>query len=89
MFELLGLAITGVAGVVGYLRTRDFTSRRLRYTKIGEHPELSGVAAGVGVTLLAAPLVAVLPVVGPATALVLGAGVGSGVIRGVRGPREE
>lgn len=89
MIELLGLGIAGVVGVLGHLRTRDFTWRRLRYTKVGENPELSGVAAGVGATLLAAPVVALLPVVGAATALALGAGVGTGIIRGARETREE
>lgn len=89
MIELLGLAIAGAVGVVGHLRTRDFTWKRLRYTKVGENPELSGIAAGVGATLLAAPVVALLPVVGVATALALGAGVGTGVIRGARGSNPE
>lgn len=83
MFELLALAIAGAAGVAGHIKSRQFVGRKLRYTSIVEKPAL-GLWAGVGATLLAAPFVAVLPLVGAGTAIALGAGVGTGVSLGVR-----
>lgn len=84
MFELLALAVAGTAAVFGHLKTRDFTRRRLRYTKVGESPVMAGLVVGVGTAVVAAPLVALLPVVGAGTALALGAGVGTGMAMGAR-----
>ncbi|MDZ7779058.1 MAG: hypothetical protein U5R14_03850 [Gemmatimonadota bacterium] len=86
MFELLALAIAGTAGVFGHLQSRRFVGRRLRHTWIVEKPAL-GLWAGVGATIMAAPVVALLPIVGAGTALALGAGVGTGVALGVKDTR--
>lgn len=83
MFELIALAVAGTAGVLGHLRARHFVGRKLRYTRIVERPAL-GLWAGIGATLIAAPVVAVLPIVGAGTAIALGAGVGTGVALGVK-----
>ena len=80
---MLELLIAGAAGVFGHLRSRKFVGRRLRYTTIVEKPAL-GLWAGVGATVLAAPLVAVLPFVGAGTAIAIGAGIGTGVALGVK-----
>lgn len=86
MFELLALAAAAAAGVFGHTRSRAFVRERLRYTDLVERPFL-GVAAGVGATLVAAPVVWALPIVGVGTALAFGAGVGTGVARGARDAR--
>jgi hypothetical protein len=78
---MLELIVAGVVGVAGHLKSRDFVHKRLRYTNLVEKPAL-GIAAGVATALIAAPLVAVLPVVGAGTAIALGAGVGTGVALG-------
>ncbi|HET9948777.1 MAG TPA: hypothetical protein VFQ22_07635 [Longimicrobiales bacterium] len=83
MFELLALGIAGVSGVFGHVKSRQFVARRLRYTSIVETPAL-GLWAGVGATVLAAPVVALLPIVGAGTAIAIGAGVGTGVALGVK-----
>jgi hypothetical protein len=80
MIELL---IAGAAGVYGHLQSRSFVGRRLRYTTIVEKPAL-GLWAGVGATIIAAPFVAVLPIVGAGTAIAIGAGIGTGVALGVK-----
>ena len=80
MIELL---IAAAAGVYGHLRSRKFVGQRLRYTTIVEKPAL-GLWAGVGATVLAAPIVAVLPIVGAGTAIAIGAGIGTGVALGVK-----
>jgi hypothetical protein len=78
MFELL---VAGALGVAGHFKSKDFVQKRLRYTHLIEKPGL-GLAAGVTTAVVAAPLVWVLPFVGGATALVVGAGVGTGVALG-------
>jgi len=83
MFELLAMGIGGAAAVFSHLKTRRFVGRRLRYTSIVEKPGL-GLWAGVGAAVVAAPVVAVLPIVGVGTAIAIGAGVGTGVALGVR-----
>lgn len=78
---MVELVVAGVLGVAGHLKSRDFVQKRLRYTNLVEKPAL-GLAAGVVTTVLAAPFVAVLPIVGAGTAIALGAGVGTGVALG-------
>jgi len=87
MFELIGIGIAGAVSVYGHLKSRKFVRKRLRYTSVVEKPGL-GVAAGVGAAILAAPLVAVLPLLGVGTALLFGAGVGTGVSMGAKEARE-
>ena len=87
MFELLGAGIAGIVGVYGHIKSRKFVGKRLRYTGLVEKP-LIGLWAGVATTVVAAPLVAVLPIVGAGTAIAVGAGVGTGVALGVRDTKE-
>ncbi len=83
MFELIGIGIAGAASLFGHMKSRKFVRRRLRYTGLVEKPGL-GIAAGVAAAVLAAPVVAILPLVGAGTALLFGAGVGTGVSMGAR-----
>lgn len=83
---MLELIAAGVVGVAGHLKSRDFTRRRLRFTSWVEKPGL-GLFAGAATAVVAAPLVAVLPIVGAGTAIALGAGVGTGVALGARQAR--
>ncbi len=87
MFELIGMGIAGAAAIYGHLKSRQFTRKRLRYTSWVEKPAL-GIAAGVAAAVLAAPVVGLLPLVGPGTALLFGAGVGTGVALGAKDARE-
>ena len=87
MFEMIALGIAGVAAVGGHLKSRSWVRRKLRYTKTIEKPGL-GLAAGVVTSVVAAPLVAVLPIVGVGTAIALGAGVGTGVALGAKDARD-
>lgn len=89
---MLELLAAGVLGAAGHVKSKSFVRRRLRYTNWIEKPGM-GLAAGVVTTLAAAPLVAVLPVVGAGTAIIAGIGVGTGVSIGAnqarKGYREE
>ena len=83
MFELIGLAVAGVAAVGGYVKTRSFVRKRLRYVD-GVQKSSIPVIAGAAAAVVAAPVVALLPIVGAPAALALGAGVGLGTHAGVR-----
>jgi len=82
MFGLIAAGIAGVAGVAGHIKARQFVGKRLRYTTLVEKPML-GLWAGIATAVVAAPIVAVLPVVGAGTAIAAGLGVGTGVALGV------
>ncbi len=83
MLTLLAAGIAGAAGIFGHTKARSFVGRRLRFTSLVEKPAL-GVVAGVTAAVVAAPVVAVIPLIGVGTALVFGAGVGTGVALGAR-----
>ncbi len=83
MLTLLTLGIAGAAGILGHTRARSFVGRRLRFTSFVEKPAL-GLIAGVAATIVASPVVALLPLVGAGTAIVFGAGVGTGAALGAK-----
>ena len=80
---LIAAVIAGGTGVFAYIKSRKFVGQRLRYTSLVEKPAI-GLFAGVGAVVLAAPLVALLPIVSAGTAIALGVGVGTGVALGVK-----
>jgi len=82
--ELIPIGIAGAAGIFGHVKSRKFVRRRLRYTSWVEKPYL-GLIAGVTAALLATP---VIPLLGPSTALIFGAGIGTGVSMGAREAKE-
>jgi len=84
--ELIPIGIAGAAGIFGHIKSRKFVRRRLRFTSWVEKPYL-GVAAGVAAAVLVAPLAA-FPLLGTSTALIFGAGVGTGVSMGAKEARD-
>jgi hypothetical protein len=86
VIELLGLAATTALTFVGYYQARAYVQHRLQYVE-AVHGLRAPVIAGVGAALIAAPVVAVLPVVGAGTACLFGLGVGAGVAAGARNIR--
>ena len=86
MFFLLSFLVSMVLAIVGYSQARAFVFGRLRYVD-AVHSKLAPIIAGVGAALLALPLVAILPWVGPGTALTFGISVGAGVLAGSRDVR--
>ncbi|HET8655640.1 MAG TPA: hypothetical protein VFL93_09025 [Longimicrobiaceae bacterium] len=87
MFGLIGLIATGAAAVFGFLQSRLFVRRRLRYVDAVQHTG-AAVLAGVAATLVALPVVFFLPLVGAGTAALFGLGVGLGVSAGARDIRK-
>jgi hypothetical protein len=83
MFELIGLAAAITASGFGYIRSRDFVARRLRYVEAVRKPSTPLIAAA-GATALAVPVVMLLPIVGAGTALMFGMAVGLGTHKGIQ-----
>jgi hypothetical protein len=86
---MLGLITAGIAGAasgLGYFKTRHFVRDRLRYVDAAQK-RITPWLAGALTTLAAAPLVALLPLVGGGTAILLGLSVGFGVAHGARDVR--
>jgi hypothetical protein len=84
---MLELIAAGILGIASHQGTKDFVRRRLRYTDLIEKPGI-GLFAGAAATVAAAPVVAVLPLVGATTAVLFGTGVGTGVAFGARQARK-
>lgn len=87
MIETLMLIGSGAAIVGGYLKSRQFVRRRLRYVddvQKGTAPVVAGTVA----TLAAAPVAWLLPVVGAGAAVGFGVAVGLGTRAGARDIRE-
>ncbi len=84
--ELIPIGIAGAAGIFGHIKSRKFVRRRLRYTSWVEKPYLP-IVAGVVAAVIVAPLAA-FPLLSAGTALIFGAGVGTGVSMGSKEARE-
>ncbi len=74
---MIGLLVALAAGIGGYVTSKDFTKRKLRFVD-AVHTRPAPWIAGGAAALVAAPFT-LLPVITAATALALGAGVGLGV----------
>ncbi len=86
MLELIGFAATTTLTAVGYYQARQYVQRRLQYVD-AVHGLRGPLIAGAAAALVAAPVVALLPVVGAGTAVLFGVGVGAGVAAGARSIR--
>lgn len=85
MIEMLILGATGAGLWATFVRTRDYVRGRLRFVDAAQRPSAPWIA-GIGGTLLAAPvfgaLLAWLPAVGGMTAVAFGVTVGVAVRSG-------
>jgi hypothetical protein len=76
------IAAVGAAGV-GYVQSRSFVAKKLRFVDSASNPVVP-VAAGVGAAVVAAPVVFFLPFIGAGTAVVFGIAVALGTRAGVK-----
>lgn len=87
MFEmmagLIGLTAAAGAAGLGYIRSKSFVARRLRYVDAVQSP-VAPIVVGVAATAIAAPVVWALPIVGAGTAIAFGIATGAGTRAGVR-----
>ncbi len=86
MIEIIGLAITFGATIVGHVGARRFERERLRFVDAVQRRRAPWIAGGAAL-LLATPIAWVMPVVGIGSALLFGAAVGTGVAYGARDVR--
>ena len=86
MFFLLSFLASAVLAIVGYTQARAFVHGRLRYVD-AVHSKLAPIIAGIGAALLALPIVAFVPFIGPGTAISFGLSVAAGVMTGSRDVR--
>ncbi len=80
----LGLALAATALVGGFVVTRNFVRRRLRFIDAVQRPSAPIVAGAVAAAALLP--VTLLPAVGVGTMVALGVGVAGGVASGRSGP---
>lgn len=83
MVGLVGLTAAAGAAGFGYIRSKSFVARRLRYVDAVQS-RAAPIVAGVAATAVAAPVVWVLPIVGAGTALAFGIATGVGTRAGVK-----
>jgi hypothetical protein len=81
--EWIWLALTGGATAYGYIQTRRFVRKKLRFVDAVKNPAIP-IAVGAVVGIAAMPLGAILPIVTKVSGLLVGAGVGLGVRSGVK-----
>jgi hypothetical protein len=81
---MLGLIVTAAALVGGFVVSRDFVRRRLRYVDAVKSPAAPLIAGAVAAAI-ALP-VTLLPIVTVWTAAALGVGVAGGVASGRNAP---
>ena len=90
--SLIAMGVAGAAGLVGHVKSKNWVSRKLRYTKIVERPAAAlGLASGGATAVAVGALVGVLPFVAVPVlpAVIVGLGVGTGVAVGVKKARGE
>ena len=81
---MIGLLIGAVALGGGFVWTREFVRRRLRFVDAVRRPA-APVVAGIAAAAVALPFAA-LPIITVGTAVALGVGVAGGVASGRRAP---
>ncbi len=80
---LIWLGVTGAASIFGYIKTRQFVRRKLRFVDAVQNPGVPLLAGGIA-GLIMLSIAAFLPIVGTVTAIVFGLGIGAGVLHGAR-----
>ena len=80
---LIWLGVTGAASIFGYVKSRQFVRKKLRFVDAVQKPFVPFLAGGVAL-LIALPIAGLLPWVGTVSAIVFGMGVGAGVLQGAQ-----
>lgn len=84
---MFGLLLAAGALAAGFILTRDFVRRRLRYVDVVRKPSAPVIAGAVATAALLP--IAALPLITMGTALAFGVGVAGGVASGRKDPAPE
>lgn len=83
MLFLLGIFISFFITLAGFVLSQRFVENRLRYVDAVQRP-YAPIVAGAVAGVVALPLVAIVPLIGPGTAILFGVSVFAGVASGAR-----
>jgi hypothetical protein len=83
VFFMLGIFVTFIITLAGFVASQRFVESRLRYVDAVQRP-FAPLVAGAVAALVAWPIVAILPLVGVGTAVLFGLSVFAGVASGAR-----
>ncbi len=83
MLFLLGIFITFLITLAGFVVSQRFVENRLRYVDAVQRP-YAPIVAGAIATAVAIPIFGILPLVGVGTAILFGVSVFAGVASGAR-----
>jgi hypothetical protein len=83
MLFLLGIFITFVITLAGFVVSQRFVENRLRYVDAVQRP-YAPLVAGAIAALIALPIVGIVPIIGTGTAILFGVSVFAGVASGAR-----
>ncbi len=81
--DLLWLGLTGAAGIAGYIKTRQFVRKKLRFVDAVSKPS-TPLIVGTATALVAGPVMALLPIVTATSGVLFGLGIGTGVLHGAK-----
>ena len=83
LFSLIGLVVTAAGGIFAYGLAREYVRNRLRFVDAVRHP-LAPWITWFAATVVLLPIVAILPLVGAGTAILVGGAAGLGTSSGVK-----
>ena len=83
MFFMLGIFISFFVTLAGFVLSQRFVENRLRYVDAVQRP-YAPIVAGAVAGVAALPIVWLVPLIGPGTAILFGVSVFAGVASGAR-----
>ncbi len=83
LFTLVGFTVTVAGALFAFGLAREYVRNRLRFVDAVRHP-LAPWIVFLGATIVLVPVVALLPLVGFGTALIVGGSAGVGTASGVK-----
>jgi hypothetical protein len=86
LFTVIGMIVTGVGALFAFGFAREYVRNRLRFVDAVRHPMTPWIT-WVAATIVLIPIVAILPMVGFGTAVLVGGAAGLGTSSGVKALR--
>ena len=83
LFTLVGFVVTASAAIFAFGLAREYVRNRLRFVDAVRHPLAPWITWFLA-TLILIPVVAILPLVGAGTAILVGGAAGLGTSSGVK-----